>query len=285
LTCTASCATGAAGARSSSCTTARPTPTATSISHRAQQGAQGHRRALAVDDGLRRAVRAGLGLPWPAHRVKLLKELGPKKKDMSVGDLRRRAARTPSGFVDVQREQFKRLGVLGDWSDPYLTMDYRVPGGDHARAGRFVEQGMGVQGQEAVTGASHCRTALAEASGVRAARVAVDLREFRLTRRAPGNWPRASRARRPARWSASSGRPRRGRFRRTWALASIRMPCMGVRHRRPRGDRRRVRSPTNSRSARQPFDRPVAAAKGSASNTCASFTLVARDSVASSPTT
>ena len=33
-------------------------------------------------------------------------------------------------FVDIQREEFKRLGVFGEWDDPYLTMNYSVPGTD-----------------------------------------------------------------------------------------------------------------------------------------------------------
>ena len=38
----------------------------------------------------------------------------------------RNVARSPTGWVDIQREEFKRLGVTGNWDDPYLTMDYHA---------------------------------------------------------------------------------------------------------------------------------------------------------------
>ena len=104
---------------------------------------------------------------WDCHglpiELKLLKELGPKKKDMSVADLRRACRAYAARFVDVQREQFKRLGVLGDWSDPYLTMDYRYQAAILRALGRFVEQGMVYKGKKPVHWCIHCRTALAEA--------------------------------------------------------------------------------------------------------------------------
>jgi len=104
---------------------------------------------------------------WDCHglpiELKLLKELGPKKKDMSVGDLRRACRAYAARFVDVQREQFKRLGVMGDWADPYLTMDYRYQAAIVRALGRFVEQGMVYKGKKPVHWCIHCRTALAEA--------------------------------------------------------------------------------------------------------------------------
>jgi isoleucyl-tRNA synthetase len=104
---------------------------------------------------------------WDCHglpiELKLLKELGPKKKDMSVGDLRRACRAYAARFVDVQREQFKRLGVLGDWSDPYLTMDYRYQAAIVRALGKFVDQGMVYKGKKPVHWCIHCRTALAEA--------------------------------------------------------------------------------------------------------------------------
>jgi len=104
---------------------------------------------------------------WDCHglpiELRLLKELGPKKKDMSVADLRRACRAYAARFVDVQREQFKRLGVMGDWSDPYLTMDYRYQAAIVRALGRFVEQGMVYKGKKPVHWCIHCRTALAEA--------------------------------------------------------------------------------------------------------------------------
>jgi len=104
---------------------------------------------------------------WDCHglpiELKLLKELGPKQKDMSVGDLRRACRAYAARFVDVQRETFKRLEVLGDWSDPYLTMDYRYQAAILRALAKFVDQGMVYKGKKPVHWCIHCRTALAEA--------------------------------------------------------------------------------------------------------------------------
>ena len=80
-----------------------------------------------------------------------------------MGDLRRACRAYAAKYVDVQREQFKRLGVLGDWADPYLTMDFRYQAAIVRALGRFVEQGMVYKGKKPVHWCIHCRTALAEA--------------------------------------------------------------------------------------------------------------------------
>jgi len=104
---------------------------------------------------------------WDCHglpiELKLLKELGAKKSQMSVADLRRACRGYATRFMNIQREQFKRLGVLGDWADPYLTMDYRYQAAIVRALGRFVEQGMVYKGKKPVHWCIHCRTALAEA--------------------------------------------------------------------------------------------------------------------------
>jgi isoleucyl-tRNA synthetase len=104
---------------------------------------------------------------WDCHglpiELKLLKELGPKKQTMSVTELRRACREYAARFVDVQRAQFKRLGVLGDWEDPYLTMDYRYQAAIVRALGTFVGKGMVYKGKKPVHWCIHCRTALAEA--------------------------------------------------------------------------------------------------------------------------
>jgi len=104
---------------------------------------------------------------WDCHglpiELKVVRELGPKKQQMSVADLRRACREYATRFIDVQRAQFKRLGVMGDWADPYLTMDYRYQAAIVRALGRFVEQGMVYKGKKPVHWCIHCRTALAEA--------------------------------------------------------------------------------------------------------------------------
>jgi hypothetical protein len=132
---------------------------------------------------------------WDCHglpiELRLLKELGPKKQDMSVGDLRRACRAYAARFVDVQREQFKRLGVLGDWADPYLTMDHRYQAAIVRALGRFVEQGMVYQGKKPVTGASTA-TALAEAEVEYENHTSPRFMWSSRAPRAPPNWRRAS---------------------------------------------------------------------------------------------
>jgi isoleucyl-tRNA synthetase len=59
--------------------------------------------------------------------------------------------------------QFQRLGVLGTWDDPYLTMDFRYQAAIARTFGRFVEKGLVYKGKRPVHWCIHCRTALAEA--------------------------------------------------------------------------------------------------------------------------
>ena len=104
---------------------------------------------------------------WDCHglpiELKVVRELGKRKAEMSVADLRRACHEYATKFVDVQRAQFKRLGVLGDWDDPYLTMDFRYQAAIVRALGKFVEHGCVYKGKKPVHWCMHCRTALAEA--------------------------------------------------------------------------------------------------------------------------
>jgi len=100
------------------------------------------------------------GLPI---ELKVDRELGPKKRDMSIADFRRACREYAAKFIDVMTEEFKRLLVFGDWPHYYLTMDYRYQA-DIARAlGKYVERGLVYKGKKPVHWCIHCRTALAEA--------------------------------------------------------------------------------------------------------------------------
>ena len=100
------------------------------------------------------------GLPI---ELKVDKELGPKKRDMSVADFCRACREYAQRFVGNMTEQFQRLGVLGTWDDPYLTMDFRYQAAIARTFGRFVEKGLVYKGKKPVHWCIHCRTALAEA--------------------------------------------------------------------------------------------------------------------------
>src|SRR5581483_6283851 len=104
---------------------------------------------------------------WDCHglpiEIKVEEELGAKKQDMPVIEIRRAARKHAEKFVASQREDFKRLGILGEWENPYLTMNYKYQA-DIVRAfGRFVEQGSVYKGMRPVHWCISCQTALAEA--------------------------------------------------------------------------------------------------------------------------
>src|SRR3954462_3130434 len=91
------------------------------------------------------------------------RELGPKKRDMSVADFCRACRAYAARFVGTMSEQFQRLGILGTWDDPYLTMNFKYQAAIARAFGRFVEQGLVYKGKKPVHWCIHCRTALAEA--------------------------------------------------------------------------------------------------------------------------
>ena len=120
---------------------------------------------------VRSRTMAGFDAPyvpgWDCHglpiELKVDRELGPKKRDLSVADFRRACRKYAGEYVQIQREEFERLGVAGLWSKPYLTMNYGYQAAIVRALGRFVEQGMVYKGKKPVHWCIHCRTALAEA--------------------------------------------------------------------------------------------------------------------------
>jgi isoleucyl-tRNA synthetase len=100
------------------------------------------------------------GLPI---ELKVDRELGPTKREMTIGEVRRACREYAGRYTDVMTAEFKRLMVFGDWEHYYLTMNPRYQA-DIARAlGKFVERGLVYKGKKPVHWCIHCRTALAEA--------------------------------------------------------------------------------------------------------------------------
>jgi isoleucyl-tRNA synthetase len=91
------------------------------------------------------------------------RELGPKKRQMSTADFCRACRAYAERFIGSMSAQFQRLGVLGTWDDPYVTMDFRYQAAIARAFGRFVERGLVYKGKKPVHWCIHCRTALAEA--------------------------------------------------------------------------------------------------------------------------
>jgi isoleucyl-tRNA synthetase len=104
---------------------------------------------------------------WDCHGLpiehKVDQELGGKKAQMSAAQIRRVCRKYAEKWVNQQREDFKRLGVLGNWDHPYLTM---APKYQSVIAGAFVDfldKGYVYKGLKPVNWCIHDRTALAEA--------------------------------------------------------------------------------------------------------------------------
>ncbi|MDR2455023.1 MAG: isoleucine--tRNA ligase [Deltaproteobacteria bacterium] len=100
------------------------------------------------------------GLPIE-HQVD--KSLGSKKRELSRSDIRRLCRQYAEKFVAIQSEEFQRLGVLGDWGRPYLTMRYSYEAVIAKELGRMALDGRLARSLKPVLWCGSCRTALAEA--------------------------------------------------------------------------------------------------------------------------
>ncbi|MBI5380171.1 MAG: isoleucine--tRNA ligase, partial [Nitrospirae bacterium] len=100
------------------------------------------------------------GLPIE-HQVE--KELGKQRGAIAKDEIRRRCRSYAAKFVEIQREEFKRLGVMGDWERPYLTMSYDYEATIIREFGKLVAAGSVYKGKKPVHWCPTCETALAEA--------------------------------------------------------------------------------------------------------------------------
>lgn len=100
------------------------------------------------------------GLPVE-HEVE--KSLGAKKAELSIVEIRRRCREYAAKFVGIQREEFKRLGVFGEWENPYLTMSFDYQATIVREFGKFLLNGSVYKGKKPVHWCPTCKTALAEA--------------------------------------------------------------------------------------------------------------------------
>ncbi|MFY9397528.1 MAG: isoleucine--tRNA ligase, partial [Desulfomonilia bacterium] len=100
------------------------------------------------------------GLPIE-HQVEI--ELGKKGAELSKAEFRRRCREYAEKFLDIQRNEFKRLGVLGVWDDPYITMKYSYEATIVRELGKFIGNGSIYKARKPVYWCAKCGTALAEA--------------------------------------------------------------------------------------------------------------------------
>ncbi len=100
------------------------------------------------------------GLPIE-HQVD--KDLGPKKTSMTPQQIRAACRAYAEKYVGIQRDEFRRLGVFGEWRAPYLTMSPAYESTIVEQIGRFTEHGNIYRDKRSVHWCPRCMTALAEA--------------------------------------------------------------------------------------------------------------------------
>ncbi len=120
---------------------------------------------------VRSLTMAGFDSPyvpgWDCHGLpiehKVVKDLGPKAATMGHAQIRALCQTEAMKWVDIQRTQFKRLGVMGDWDNPYLTLDPRYEAGILDVLADLVEGGFVGRQLKPIHWCMTDRTALAEA--------------------------------------------------------------------------------------------------------------------------
>lgn len=104
---------------------------------------------------------------WDCHGLpvehQLFKELGMTKNDIGQVEFRKKAYDYAMKFVGIQKEEFKRLGVLGDWDNPYLTLTKEYESSILFSLADLYEKGYIYKGLKPVNWCWECETALAEA--------------------------------------------------------------------------------------------------------------------------
>ncbi|MFH1799884.1 MAG: isoleucine--tRNA ligase [Candidatus Omnitrophota bacterium] len=104
---------------------------------------------------------------WDCHGLPIehacLKEMGKRKEEVDRVEFRKQARKYAEKFIEIQREEFKRLGIFGEWQDPYLTMSYGYQASIAASFLKLYEEGFIEQRLKPVPWCYDCDTALAEA--------------------------------------------------------------------------------------------------------------------------
>ena len=146
---------------------------------------------------------------WDCHglpiEIAVEKKFGRPGQKLDARAFRAACREFAAKQIEGQRADFKRLGVLGDWDHPYLTMDPRYEAQQIRALGKLIKNGHLYQGLKPVHWCLNCRSALAEAeveyedrtsTAVDVAFRCVDVTDF--VRRFKGGIPRSDRFR--CRW-------------------------------------------------------------------------------------
>src|SRR5205809_671805 len=99
---------------------------------------------------------------WDCHGLPIEYKVVKESRALSPLEVRKKSEAFARKFIDIQREQFKRLGVFGDWENPYLTMAPKYEAEMLRAFAVFVEKGLVYQAQKPVFWSTGAQTALAE---------------------------------------------------------------------------------------------------------------------------
>ncbi len=103
----------------------------------------------------------GLPIEWKIEEQ--YRKKGRNKDEVDVVDFRQECRKFAEGWIDIQRNEFKRLGVTGNWADPYVTMDFHAERVIAEEFQKFLMNGTLYQGSKPVMWSPIEKTALAEA--------------------------------------------------------------------------------------------------------------------------
>ena len=100
---------------------------------------------------------------WDCHGLPIEFRVVKSSAGLTAAEVRRRSEEYARKFIDIQRRQFRRLGVLGDWENPYLTLDPGYEADIIRSFAKFVEAGLVYRKLKPVQWSTGAQTALAEA--------------------------------------------------------------------------------------------------------------------------
>ena len=104
---------------------------------------------------------------WDTHGMPIehacLNAAGIDRHKLDTLTLRKKCNEYAHKFLDIQRNEFKRLGVLGDWDHPYITLNHSFEAEQIRVFGAMANKGYIYKGKKSVYWCPHCETALAEA--------------------------------------------------------------------------------------------------------------------------
>ncbi len=114
-----------------------------------------------------RGERAEFVPGWDCHglpiELKVEQELKISKKEVPIIEIREKCRRYANKYLNIQREEFKRLGVFGTWDRPYITMDPTYEATTARELCNFMKNGSVVRSKKPIYWCPSCETALAEA--------------------------------------------------------------------------------------------------------------------------